>query len=318
MKRRPHLGRLLLAAGWALVVAACGARTGLLSGRSRGDGPNGGSSSGSGDGAGDGAGEDTLPPLDGPAECPDPRARLVYVITSLGVVMSFTPATGAFVTIGTATCGDESIFGPVSMAVNETGVAYVLYDDGNVYRVSLLTASCHPTSFTQGGDEAPVVQFGMAFAAGSTGAGETLFAATSPSDPVGNMLPSVLESIDTTSFAVHTIGTLSPSVFEPELAGTGSGELFALSPGPGLSGAVIDKIDLPSAQVAVVQSLPAVQLGNAWAMTVWEGDYYLFTALAGGSSIVRRVRASDGAVTQVATAPGVVVGAGTAVCVPSP
>src|SRR5579872_5479723 len=104
MKARPRIGKWLLATGWALVVAACGSRTGLLSGHDLGAGTGGGDGKGDGSGGDDGAGDgaDTLPPLDGPAECPDPRARLVYAITSLGVVMSFAPQSGAFVTIGTA------------------------------------------------------------------------------------------------------------------------------------------------------------------------------------------------------------------------
>src|SRR5579864_1067885 len=110
---------------------------------------------------------------------------------------SFYPPTATFTTIGHIDCSAPSGFEPFSMAVDRTGIAYVLYANQDqsasaLFRVSTATASCRSTPFAprQGGF-GPV--FGMAFVKDRTGAGETLFVAEgvpSPTLPPGSCGPS--------------------------------------------------------------------------------------------------------------------------------
>ncbi|MGH7438692.1 MAG: hypothetical protein ACRENE_23640 [Polyangiaceae bacterium] len=59
-----------------------------------------------------------------------------------------------------------------------------------------------------------------------------------------------------------------------------------------------------------------VSLGSGWAFAYWGGDFYLFTAPAQTSSIVTRVRPSDGSAVQVGSLDEVIAGAGVSTCVP--
>ena len=108
------------------VVAACGSRTGLLVPTDE-----------------DAAVGDALPPIDvyvppdAPNPCPDAGSTLVYLVTTQNVLLSFYPPTAEVRTIGTLDCplaivGDT----PFSMAVDQAGIAYVLYSDGRLFRVS--------------------------------------------------------------------------------------------------------------------------------------------------------------------------------------
>src|SRR6185295_73512 len=144
MRRTVRLRRV----AFLSLLLACGSRTGLfaddLSGIGSGDaGPerDGGRRDG-------GLIGDALPPLDvRPApdvvrtDCPDAAATLVYTITSSYELQSFDPATGLFRLISRIACpaGDAT---PFSMAVDRRGIAYVLFTDEHLYRVSTLTGAC--------------------------------------------------------------------------------------------------------------------------------------------------------------------------------
>lgn len=135
---------------------------------------------------------DVFVPPDAPNPCPDAGSTLVYVITTQNVLLSFYPPTAEFRTIGTIACpvtvpGDD----PFSMAVNHTGVAYVAFESGNVFKVSTLTAACEATARIPSG---PIFTsgYGMGFSANvgvDAGAGdsgddvETLYLAGNPGGP---------------------------------------------------------------------------------------------------------------------------------------
>ena len=328
-------------AGQLAVVAACGSRTGLLVPVEHDGGP-----AEAGADVAD-AMDSTLPdvieepdvfdapeepdtfiPFDAPDECPDAGSTLIYVITSSvpNTLMSFYPPTASFNTIGTIQCPDPGGTTPFSMAVSRAGIAYVLFQDGSLFRVSTKTAACQPTPFdpTQGVFPTP---FGMGYSADMSDAGpvndggETLYLA---GDPGGLMAiganPVVLGSLDTTTFLSHPIATVVPPIFASELTGTGSGQLFGFYSMVPITGgtpaaATIGQIDKTTGHVTMSTNLPAINIAGGWAFAFWGGDFYTFTA-PGGSTVVQRYRPSDGSVVTVASLSGVVVGAGVSTCAP--
>ena len=90
---------------------------------------------------------DVSPPVDVANDCPDAGSTLVYVITYQNALMSFYPPTGTFKRIGTITCPTVPANTPYSMAVDRLGIAYVVFSDGELFRVSTADASGQATSF---------------------------------------------------------------------------------------------------------------------------------------------------------------------------
>ena len=63
------------------------------------------------------------------------------------------------------------------------------------------------------------------------------------------------------------------------------------------------------------KKLDTIDQGQGWAFAFWGGDFYMFHA-PNGNSIVTRYRPSDDSLTQVATLPSIIVGAGVSTCAP--
>ncbi len=301
---------LVVALASAGLAVACGSRTGLLL-----------PSEEQPEDAGE---EDALSPIDvtppppeAPNPCPDGGPTLVYVITEQNTLMSFDPPTGTFTRIGTLACPSASL--PFSMAVDREGIAYVVFYDGELFRVSTATASCEPTGFVMEQAGFPT-RFGMGFSRDTNGMTETLFVSGDPSDDAGDIGPAVLGAVNTTTFQLTNIGPFVPSIYEPELTGTGAGDLFAFfTPNPeDTSNTAIGQIDKVTGAVIAESPLPGVALGQGWAFGFWGGDFYVFTGTGpAGSSIVTRYRPSDGSIVQVASTDETIVGAGVSTCAPA-
>jgi hypothetical protein len=237
------------------------------------------------------------------SDCADSGATLVYLISIDSTLMSFYPPTATFTTIGQIDCPTNPA--PFSMAVDHGGTAYVVFDSGELFRVSTATAACEPTPFVVGGF---TLGFGMGFSGSSDGT-ETLYVASA----YGQGTKSRLATIDTTTYSLEVVGTFTPSIFAPELTGTGAGDLFAFYTVG--SGSAIGQVDKSNAKVTAQWMLPGVPQGSGWAFAIWGGDFYMFTAPS-DKTIVTRFRPSDGSVVQVATSPQVIVGAGVSTCAP--
>jgi hypothetical protein len=263
--------------------------------------------------------EDALPPIDviqidAPNPCPDAGSTLIYVITESNLLQSFYPPTATFTTIGTIACLDPGGMMPFSMAVDRKGIAYVLFGDGNLFRVSTADASCAATAFVSGTNGFPTL-FGMGFAADNNDAGtETLYVAGDPG-MIGNGDDAILASIDTTTFALTTIGSFTPTISAPELTGTGAGQLFGFFSTDNMASSAIAQIDKSNARVTGVSPLPNVVQGSGWAFGFWGGDFYTFTA-PNGTTVVTRFSPGDGSIVQVASTDQLIVGAGVSTCAP--
>jgi hypothetical protein len=264
---------------------------------------------------------DALPPIEvmppGPAvnDCPDAAATLVYVITMGNMLMSFYPPAAAFTPIGKINCPVASPNAlPFSMAVDRSGAAYVVFFDGELFRVSTATARCEATGFNAGSTFTS--PFGMAYAKDSADGGETLYVAEAETVPGPCRNPARLAWIDTSTLALHVIGGVIPAICRPELTGTGGGDLFAFYENPPSTGAAIGLIDKTAARLTAQSVLTGVHEGTAWAFAFWGGDFYTFTA-PGADTVVTRFRPSDGSIVKVGQlAADRVVGAGVSTCAP--
>ena len=259
--------------------------------------------------------EDALPPIDagpdGPVAnpyCVDAGLTLVYVIGSDNTLYSFYPPAAAFTRIGVISCPAASNASPFSMAVDRSGTAYVVFSDGELFRVSTADASCQATAFQVG--QSGFVTFGMGFAANTADPGETLYVASSGTT---TSTTSDLASIDTTSLLLTPVGTIPAS--RPELTGNGEGRLFGFTSQGNATGSFVDEIDKSTGALIAESPLPTVDQGAGWAFAWWGSDFWLFTSPGTGTTVTR-FRPSDGSVTVVAQIDSVIVGAGVSTCAP--
>jgi hypothetical protein len=331
--KSPRRGPLARAA-FLLLLVACGSRTGLFGTEDDANGllPDGGPIPGTDGGFRDGPiGRDSpfepdapLPMIDAMPrpdanrnDCPDSSATLIYVVTEINELYSFFPTDGTFKFISNLSCPAPMGVNPFSMAVDRKGVAYVEFTDKRLYRVSTATGACIGTNFQS--DQQGFGLFGMGFATNDVGPTETLFVAGT-GDPVA--VPPLsspgLARVDPASFLLTKVGGFVPDIQRAELTGTGDGRLFAFytkgpSNGPP---SYIGEIDTNTAHVVAETPFPTVDQGNGWAFAFWGGDFYMFTAPNGGSDVTRW-RPSDNSVSDIASLPTRIVGAGVSTCAPS-
>lgn len=319
----PRLRAPLVRAVGALAVAcalfACGSRTGLFA--PEGElGLEGEDATPTIDGAQltDGASLDALPPLDATpprdadqTDCPDAEATLIYVVTDQNELFSFFPPDGTFRQVGRIVCPSAPGTTPFSMAVDRQGVAYVVFNDGALFRVSTATAACVATPFVPG--QLDFTTFGMGFATDQSGPVERLFIAGDGRSGSARGLA----SIDLSTFRVASVGEFSPPIERAELTGTGDGRLFAFYTKNAIAGSFVGEIEMSSSRVLAESRLGQVELGQGWAFAFWGGDFYLFTAPDGAASRVTRFRPSDGSVTVVGSIATTIVGAGVSTCAPA-
>ena len=310
------------------LLGACGSRTGLFGPEGTTAIPlDGGRDTGGREGGIVDAGEDALPPIDANVrdadrtDCPDAEATLVYLISNSYELYSFDPATGGTKQIGKIACPASPTATPFSMAVERKGVAYIHFadrensaDDGKIFRVSTATAACVATPFKP--NQQGFLRFGMGFATDDIGPTEALFVAGSAQDNGAEGLA----RIDVGTFGLTKVGNFVPLIRNAELTGTGDGRLFAfytknLNNNPP---SFIGEIDTKTGRVVAETGFDSVALGGGWAFAFWGGDFYMFTAPdgAGSSSRVTRYRPADKTVTEVATLPTTIVGAGVSTCAP--
>jgi hypothetical protein len=254
--------------------------------------------------------QDTLPPIDvkplpdaNKQDCPAGETY-IYLITTSYELYAFYPPDNRFIFIGKIQCPGQGSTTPFSMAVDRKGVAYIVYNDGRLFRVSTLTAACVATPYVP--NQLGATTFGMGFSSDQGGATESLYIATD----IGTKF---LAKIDTTTYTLNKVGDFSSTIGRAELTGTGSGGLYAFYDDAVSS--YIGQIDKTNAKLTGESKLQGVQMGQGWAFAFWGGDFYLFTA-PNGQSLVTRYRPSNNSVVEVARLSSVIVGAGVSTCAP--
>jgi hypothetical protein len=263
----------------ALLLLACGARTGLLD-------------------------------VPVQSDCPDAAATLVYVITQDDLLYSFYPPAAAFSLIGRVACpGSEG--SAFSMAVDRAGIAYVLYSTGDIFRIDTATAACTPLPYAPG--QSGFTYFGMGFAANGAGPSETLYIEGDTYFSSGGGEAPGLASLDTTTWTVTRIGSTIPPFAGGELTGTGDGELFTFFfYETDAVGARVGQLDKTTGQLLESVELAEVMIEReSFAVAFWGGDFYLFT-----DGTVTKYSPGTGSTAVVANLDNFIVGAGVSTCAP--
>ncbi|MFO0611723.1 MAG: hypothetical protein U0414_03980 [Polyangiaceae bacterium] len=299
--------RVVAALAGALVLLAC---DGGASSSSNTDGGAGGASASSTGGFSNSTGSV------GPDGCSD-DTRLVYLLGSGRELVKFNPATLELTEVGKLNCpvqGGPAVPTPVpfSMAVDRTGFAFVLYDDGNLFHLDTKTAHCTSTAFVPHASTA-FDRFGMGFVANSAGSHqESLFVGSyQPGDGIGKLSVGDL--------AIERVGYYDSISGAAEMTGTGDARLFGFFLSTPV---VVAEIDKSTSKVLSKTTLPDIHIGSAWAFAFWGGDFWLFTSPNGGNSRIDRYRPnpgspSDGATTLMVEDAGLeIVGAGVSTCAP--
>lgn len=244
--------------------------------------------------------------------------RLVYLLGDQRELVKFNPATLELTEVGKLNCpvqGGPAVPTPTpfSMAVDRTGFAFVLYNDGNLFHLDTKTAHCTATNFVPH-QSSSFDLFGMGFVANAPGSkAETLYVGSyNPGNGIGKLSVGDL--------TIEPVGYYDAISGAAEMTGTGDARLFGffLSSPP----VVVAEIDKATSKVKSKTALPDIQIGSAWAFAFWGGDFWLFTSPNGGNSRIDRYRPnpgspSDGATTLMVPDAGLeIVGAGVSTCAP--
>lgn len=311
---------VLLASGLVL-AGACGARSGLrlpkdsetsgsepVGGSAEGGGGSsqGGEAPGGGGSGGDG-GQGGMAP-----EC-EPGALLVYLVTSENALLSYKPSDNVVKVKGTLDCDAFGSTSPFSMSVDRFGTAFVLYNDGNLYRVTTKNAACEPTGFEVG--QLGFTNFGMGFARDPGSDVDELFVSEiSFGDPPPHSKG--LGHIDTETLELSLVGPYATEITNRmEMTSSNDGFLYGYSLDAQSGGSIV-QIDKATAAVLDQTFLPVGNNSSALAFAFWNDDFYIFTSDGGGLTDVNRYRPADGSLTPLPQISGTVVGAGVSTCDP--
>jgi hypothetical protein len=237
--------------------------------------------------------------------------ELIYVVDTDRTLFSFDPRKlpgDPFKQIGVLACDQRST--PFSMAVDRSGIAWVLYQTGVLYQVSILDGHCLAKASEPEG--APRT-FGMGFVTdGPKATTEQLFVASDGET-------SALATLDTLRFPARwkEVGTIERTRSRsPELTGTAEGKLYGYFPGdPGRG--FVQEIDRRGKLIGKRWNLPGNQgRVNAWAFAFWGDVFYVFLTLE-NTNEVHAIHRKTGKHEQVkADSPHRIVGAGVSTCAP--
>ena len=266
--------------------------------------------------------------------CTADGVDLVYVVSATNDFMSFDPrklAGSPFTPIGTLNCpttraviqtpAGATTPTPFSMSVDRDGKAWVLYNDGEIFNVSLTDASCTASAYVP--EAGGMALFGMGFVTDtSTGTTEKLFIAGGGTDPSasGNRK---LASVDThgAMYTPTAHGNVpATSDYAPELTGTNEARLFGFFPNLA-SPAFVTELDRATG-AAIGSSFPLGTAGlgtlvQAWAFAQWGGKFYVFVTSDNNSTVRVVDRATSAYTLAIQNLPFNIVGAGVSTCAPS-
>ena len=204
---------------------------------------------------------------------------------------------------------------PFSMSVDRSANAWVEYWDqlskSKLFKVSTANATCASTTFM--GGQQGFNEFGMGFVSNSSGStDETLYIGG------GAMIGGAanLGTLDINALTITKGGSITG---DPELTGTGLGELWGFFPvvsgNPMARVSKIDKTSAAESNVIMLSSLSGQAM--AWAFAFYGGDFWVFLA-TNGATVVYHVTTAGGMqpVNSLDTVTRHIVGAGVSTCAP--
>ena len=241
-------------------------------------------------------------------------ADLVYLVDQDNSFYSFDPPTTTFTKIATLNCPDF-IGQPFSMGVDRNAIAWVLYDDGELFHVDINNgAACTATSFNM---PMGMGNFGMGFSTDAVGGStDTLFIAGGPvgADPSsGN--PATFDTLNTSTMSAASVGSVNGW---PELTGNSNAELWGWF--PDANAPKVEKLDKTTGTASLTYQSTLTQLKGtpmAWAFAFYGGDYWVFLQKdTDNNTIVYQISGTDGSVKGSKTTNKTIVGAGVSTCAP--
>ena len=300
----------------AVLLVACSATKPTAFGAGGGGGSGGGSdASGASSSGGDlfdaGMGGSTGSSGNSGSNCAS-DAGSIYTITADNQLYRFDPPTLAFTLIGTLSCSGGG-FGssPYSMSVDRSGVAWVIFTDGHLFKVDTKTATCAPTSFAPG--QSGFTTFGMGFSANSPGSNdETLFVSDSAA---GSGSTEGLAKIDTKTLTLTPVGAYDAFNARAEMTGTGDARLFGAFEGTPYVVAEIQKTNAHILSQAPQNAISYAPGSSNFAFAFWGGDFWLFVGPGTSTDVFHYVPATK-VTTKVKTVGFEIVGAGVSTCAP--
>jgi len=249
--------------------------------------------------------------------CEDDSTKLIYLVDTSNDFMSFDPRLlpgNPIKVVGKLKCGHWG--SPFSMSVDRNGIAWVVYDNGEMFKVNITDAKCEPSGYVAGSSGSTT--FGMGFVTDTSGGdAEKLYIAANNSS-------NALHAIDTSHDLVpRRHGTITGTDDRnPELTGTSEGKLYGFYPSM-FSTAFVQEIDKTNgAAVGKKWPLGTDPLGDvtAYAFAQWGGVFYIFTTVDDGmdsNSSVRTVDRTTGKYRTIMThLPYRISGAGVSTCAP--
>ncbi len=250
--------------------------------------------------------------------CSDEAVKLIYLVDSANELLSFDPRLlpkDPFRVIGKLTCQSGS---PFSMSVDRNGFAWVVYDDGEMFKVDITDAHCEPTGYRAGSSGSTT--FGMGFTTDTPGSEtEKLFIAADDSSKA-------LHAVETSAKDIvpRRVGTIAAATTpNPELTGGSDAKLYGFYPLE-VGAAFVQEIDRTNGNALGPQwTLGSAPLGDvtAYAFAKWAGVFYIFVTTMNGDfesdSTVRTLDPATGAYKIIRTRlPFRITGAGVSTCAP--
>lgn len=192
--------------------------------------------------------------------------QFIYTVDGDGRFARFDPRTVSYFDIAPLRCPSGS--SPFSMNVDQSAIAWVLFADGNIFKVDTADGSCTASGYAPG--QQGFTTFGMGSTFDSNTGQDTLYL----SGLTSSGLETRLGTLDLTSLRVTFVGTAD--VTNAELTGTGDGQLWSFSPANGGAIPVLARLDPRTAQVLERYELPTVDSMGGWAVKFFGGAFYLF------------------------------------------
>lgn len=241
--------------------------------------------------------------------------KVIFVVSDNNTLLKFDPAAHSFSTIGQLKCPASFGDTPFSMAVDRAGTAFVLYQSGNIFKVSTENAACKTSGYNP--NQLGWARFGMAYVSDAAGSNsETLYVidGTGLSGSNANKgLGKISQGGQLSAIGQFDQGLAGRTA---EVTGLGDGRLFAFFVDSSKNTSSVAEVDKNTGKVISDKSQPLAKI-NAWAFAHWGGSFYLFNGDGISPSHVHKYTPGKGTTQVVANAGYTIVGAGVSTCAPT-
>jgi hypothetical protein len=252
------------------------------------------------------------PPSSEAFQCSEDATKYIYTLDKDTTLSRFDPKTYGFADIGHLQCPAKMGATPFSMSIDRNANAWVIYNSGELFRVSTKDASCTATKYAETNKGLDI--FGMGFVGDQATHEEKLYVAGGAADD-DRMGPSRLATIDTETFSVANVGQVAAW---PELTGTGDGKLWGFFPSLGMVQSHVAELNRTTGRESKAIQLPEIAgKPEGWAFAFWGGEFFIFLKHPDDpGTIVYKLVLKVGHSMAVKNSTRKIVGAGVSTCAP--